>query len=218
MIVMIYAFSPQSQYNSETMLVQILVNLLGAVVFLYLFWKRLKDDYTSSFIFSTGFYIILGILLGFFVSNFLAPSWWFWISLAGGAAGFGLGIVRFNLRFFETFEAAALGLLPWLAIFFLSDSVKNSSAFSLGYFLFILALIVFSYLLSRSYKTFTWYKSGKVGFVGLTIASLFFLLRGVIALLFPFVLSFVGRFEVILSGVVSFALFLLLFNLSRYEE
>lgn len=202
----------------RTMLANILVNLLGAVVFLYLFWKRLKDDYVSSSIFSTGFYIVLGVVLGVLISTYLIPSWWFWISIVGATAGFCLGIVRFKLRFFETFEAVTLGLLPWLAIFFLSDSVTNASAYSLGYFLFISSLIVLSYFLMKSYKTFTWYKSGKVGFVGLATASLFFLLRGVIALLFPFVLSFVGSSEVILSGVVSFALFLLLFNLSRYEE
>jgi len=38
---------------------------LGIIIFLFFFWKRLKEDYSSERIFSTAFYILFGIGAGF---------------------------------------------------------------------------------------------------------------------------------------------------------
>jgi hypothetical protein len=191
------------------------VSLVGILTFLFLFWKKLKDDYVASFIFSTAFLIIFGIVIGSVVSAKFFPLWWFWLSLLGASLGFTLGIVKFKIRFYEAFEAAVVSLLLWLALFFLGDAVQNSSPFSLAISLFTWALIVLSYFLARTYKNFTWYRSGRLGFTGLAIAGLFFLIRATIALYLPFMLSFVGIGEVFISGILAFITFLILFNLSR---
>ncbi len=199
------------------MLFSLASTILGVVIFLFIFWNRQREDYPSGEIFTTSFYILLGIALGYFISLKFFYPWWFWASLAGLAAGFGLGLARFRFRFFEAFEALVIGILPWLSLRYLSDSISSSSVFSFGAFAGVLALMALYHFLDRHYKSFSWYRSGRIGFSGLAVAGVFFLLRAAVASFFPFVLSFVGSIEAILSGATAFILFLLTFNLARRE-
>ena len=72
----------------------------------------------------------------------------------------------------------------------------------------------FFYLDSR-YKRFVWYKSGKAGFAGVMTLGVYFLARGAIAMAFPFMISFVGKYDAILSGSFALVCFLLIYILSR---
>lgn len=203
------------------------VSVLGFLPFLFVFWRRLKEDYSSSQIFESGFYIIFGVfflgLLGLWVLPafvhsspiFSTAGLWFWGAFAGFVLGLTISVVKLNLRFFESFEAGSLGMLIWLALIYLTDSLKNSSLPSLIAFGVCLALICLFFFLSGRYKKFTWYRSGKIGFTGLATLGIFFFFRVLVALFFPFVLSFVGRVDALLSGAVSFILFLLLYNLAE---
>ncbi len=199
------------------MIVNILVSLIGILIFLFVFWRRIKEDYASDVVFTAGFLVVAGIILGGLISKQFFPSWWFWASTVGASLGILLGIVRFSLRPFETVEAGVLGLLPWVILIFWLDSIKNSSLVSLIYSVGILALLGLFYFLDGHYKDFTWYKSGRVGFAGLTVAGFFFILRAAIAIFFPSVLSFVGKFEALVSALSAFIFFLLTFNLARSE-
>ncbi|KKU09305.1 MAG: hypothetical protein UX13_C0044G0014, partial [Candidatus Woesebacteria bacterium GW2011_GWB1_45_5] len=57
------------------MLVNIVINLLGGMIFLFIFWKRLKEDYAHEIIFKSALYILSGILLGGFIALKFAPPW-----------------------------------------------------------------------------------------------------------------------------------------------
>ena len=199
------------------MLFSIPATVLGIVIFLFIFWNKQREDYPSGEIFSTSFYILSSIGLGLLVSSKYFPAWWFWASIAGIILGLGLGLLRFRFRFFESLEAIIIGLLPWLSLVFLSDSISSSSIFSFGAFAVVVALMGLDHFLDRHYKGFSWYRSGRIGFSGLTVAGAFFLIRAAVASFLPFVLSFVESFEAILSGVAAFILFLLTFNLARQE-
>lgn len=200
------------------MLASILVSLIGILVFLFIFWRRLKEDYSTDIVFSSVFIIVFTCLAGGFISLKFFPEWWFWGATFGIILGFTIAALRFSLRFYETVEAVVLGLFPWLIVLFITDSVRNSSLFSILYSVTIIAeLVLFNYL-EENYKNFTWYKSGRAGFSGLTILGIFFIIRAVIALFSPFVLSFVGKTDAILSGVSAFIVFLLLFNLSKVQQ
>lgn len=191
------------------------IGVPASIAFLFIFWKRLKEDYASYMIFNTAFLILGGmILMGFLVER-LAPSWWFWGATLGGFVGFLAGVLKYRMRFFETFEAASFGLLPWLGLIFFDDSVRNLDLVSFGAFSVIVGLIFLFYFLGEHYKNFTWYTSGRAGFAGLTTIGTFFIIRAAVALLFPFVLSFVGKYEVVLSSVVAFTIFLFIYNLAR---
>jgi len=197
------------------MFAKIIFNLLGILVFLFIFWKRLKEDYPSSQIFTTGFYIIIGIFLAMTISAKMLKPWWFWLSFSTAISGLVLAVLKFKLKFFETFEAGVIATLPWLGLAFLSDSIQKSNLVSFVSFVVTTLLIVLFYFLDAHYKRFSWYKSGRVGFTGLTTLGLFFLLRAAVAPVIPNVLSFSGKYEAVISGILAFISFLLVFNLAR---
>lgn len=196
----------------------LIANILGILVFLFLLWKRLKEDYSYEKIFNLAFMILLGLSLGFLISKKVLPEFWFFWEMIGIGTGFTLGVIKFKLKFFETFEATVISLLPILTFFFLSDSIKNSSLSSfLAFWLNLICVFVF-FLVDTYYRSFSWYKSGRVGFSGVFVAGLFFLIRALISLFFPNVISLSGVFEIYISGTLAFILFLLLFNLSRSQK
>lgn len=197
------------------MLTNILINLAGVIIFLFIFWKKLREDYTSNQIFSTATLALIGVGLGFLISLKFFTSWWFWLEIILASLGFILGIIKYNLRPFELIEAAVISLAPWLSLIFLSDSVAKTSLSSFLAFFSLVCLITLHLFLDSHYKNFSWYASGRIGFSGLATLGIFFLLRASLAYFFPFVISFVGRFEVIISGVGAFISFLTLYNLSR---
>lgn len=200
------------------MLVNLLVSFGGVLIFLFIFWKRMREDYASGIIFEVATYILLGIALLNLVGIKLFPDWFFWTSVVGAAGGLALGILKFRLRFYESLEAVTLGLMPLLAFTFLKDSVVSASLSSFLGFLSILLIIFIFYFLDTHYREFTWYKSGKVGFAGLSTLAIIFTVRSAIALIGIHVLTFTGKYEAIVSGAMAFVCFILIYNLSRRIE
>lgn len=194
------------------------VTILGALIFLFLFWKRLKEDYAGEIIFKSATYILVGIGAGWALSLKFFPDWFFWTSVTAGLIGFAFAILRFRLKFYETLEAFIISPLPWLGLVFLKDSGVHSSFSSFLAFIAILIMVFLSYYFGTHYKRFTWYKSGKIGFAGLAVAVVFFLSRAAIAMSKVTMLSFVGRSEVIISGIMAVTGILLLFNLGKVKE
>jgi hypothetical protein len=197
------------------MIYTILVDIFGILIFLFLYWRRLKEDYISNIIFISAFYSLIGLSVFYALSKYFLSQWWFWSSFIGLNLGFFISVRRFRLRFYESFETLLASITPWFGLLFFADSIKSSDWFSFGYFLLIVATLFTYRYLSKAYKGFSWYRSGRVGFAGLTTYGIFFLVRGVIAIFFPFMLSFVRGYEAIISGLVAFLFFLMIYNLSR---
>lgn len=197
------------------MLLNTLFLLIASISFLFIFWKKLKDDYVQNQIFSSGFYSLIGITVGALLSFYFFQQWWFWLGFAGLMLGMCIGVIRYSLRFFELLEAVVAG---GIIVFFelLLFRLLLNPGLVLGFAVITVFLIYILYLLlNRHYKKFTWYASGRVGFSGLVSLGIFFLIRSLVAVYLPDMLSFVGNYESILSGVSAFISFLLLFNLSR---
>lgn len=197
----------------------LVTGLLGILVFMFIFWKRLREDYSSEIIFKAAFGIIFGEAVGFLFSLKFAPIAFFWLVILGGLIGLGFAIFKLRLKFYESFEALIIASLPWLAFVFLLDSVTHSSLSSFLAFIAILVFVFISYYLDAHYKDFTWYRSGKIGFAGVVTLGIFFILRSVLAIFDINMLSFVSsRAEAIISGAAAFICFVLLFNLARIKE
>ncbi|MFH1971516.1 MAG: hypothetical protein ABIJ05_04000 [Patescibacteria group bacterium] len=190
-------------------------NLIGIFIFLFLFWKRMKDDYLPNQIFSTFFYILFFMLVFYFISINLFTSWWFWFTYLGFTLGLVLGILRFKLKFYETYEAAFLGFLICFSMYLLGDSVRNLNIDSFVGFVISMLLIGIFHFIDANYKNFSWYKSGKVGFTGLILLAIFFLTRALAYIFFPNTLSFVPNYEIYFSSISSFIFLALTYNLSR---
>ena len=201
------------------MLANIAVSFLGAITFLFIFWKILKEDYISEIVFKTASYILVGILIAYLLSfKFLSP-WFIWADFIGAILGLIFGIFTLKLKFYEVLEALVVSLLPWVALMFLGDSVVNSSLSSFIGFGATLIIIFISYWLGDHYKDFTWYKSGKIGFAGLATLAIIFLTRFTVAIFGIHVLSFVDRiYESVVSGVLALVSLGLIINLSKNDK
>jgi len=200
------------------MLVNTLIGVLGILIFLFIFWKKLKEDYAPEIIFKAATFILAGILAGWILSINFFSAWFFWWELAGGLIGLGIVYFKLKVRFYETLEAFVISMLPWFSLVFLKDSVFNFSFTSFAAFLATLVFIFVYYYFDVHYKNFAWYRSGKIGFSGLAILSLIFLVRSVLALTGIRVISFVGQYEAMVSGGAAFICFLQIFNLGRIEK
>ena len=200
------------------LIASILTNTFGFLVLLFILWKRLKEDFASEIIFKLGFSILLGIGLGKALSIWLLPDYFLWLGFIGGVLGLITTALKFRDHFYELFEGYVIAALPWLSFTFLFDSVKKSSFSSFVAFVVILILIFVAYFLSAHYKSFNWYKSGRIGFAGLVTMILIFVIRFILAIIAIDVLSFVGKFEVVMSGLGIAACFILLFDLARIKE
>jgi hypothetical protein len=196
-------------------LISIATNFFGFLFFSFLLWLRLKEDYSREEIFSLGFSVVFGMTLGFFLAKYFVPGFWFWGEVAGSGLGFALFLIRYHPRFYETLEALIFGFLAWLEIFWLAVFLKTPATPAFLATLLIICLLILFGLFEANYKDFNWYRSGRIGFSGLTCAAIFFLSRAAIASFFPTLLSFANGFEVYLSGSCAFFFFLLVYNLSR---
>ncbi len=198
--------------------ISILIGFLGLLIFLFIFWKRLKEDYAAEIIFKTAFNIFTGILVSWLISVRFFPEWFLWAEFLGAIVGLTVSTLKLRIRFYETMEAMVIASLPWISLMFLNNSVADSSFGSFVAFLVMLVIILVYYFIDSHYKEFTWYKSGKIGFSGLTTLALILLTRAVLALFGIHVLSFVSKFEGMISGAGAFVVFLLIFNLGRVSE
>lgn len=195
------------------MLIQIPLLILGGFIFLFILWKRLKEDYFDNQIFTTGFYIFGLVGVANLVSWYFLKDYWFWLSLLGIFLGVIAGKFRFKLRYFEVLEACVVALFAPAIMLLIYDGIRFKHAFSFFAISIIALFIGLYYIFSIRYRTFTWYRSGRVGFSGLAILGLFFLVRALVAIWFPHVISFVDR-DWLISGSLAFITFLALLNLS----
>lgn len=196
------------------MFTNIAVFLTGFLLCVFLFWRRLKDDYPNDSIFSTCFIVIFSGLLGVILLRKILDIYWFWGFVFFSLVGLWTSIYKNKLKFFETLDAFVPAFLSWIGLLFLKDAVVLNKISSLIAFIVILFLLALYSILDSSYKKFTWYKSGKVGFSGLFISGMFFSLRLIFSFYFKDMFSFSGSVEPVFSAILMSISFLLLFKLS----
>ena len=196
----------------------VIANILGIFLFLYLYWKRLKEDYPVEKIFNSGFIILIGIFLSLVISKIFPNIYWFWIIIFITLIFEAVNVFKLKIKFFESLDALVISLLPWLSLFYLSHSIENSNLFSFLAFWIGLLLIFLFFLINNFYRTFNWYKSGKVGFSGIAVIGIFFGIRGISSIFVDNLVSFAGVYERFISGTFFVCTFLLLFRLSRIKK
>jgi len=208
--------------SNIAIIISLTIGIFGS---LFLFWRELKEDYDNNQIFSFGLLVSISVIVGFLVglilktkvqgSNiFSSTGLWFWTSFIAGVIGWTIAYFKFKLKFFETLEASAVGFIFFIFVTNLINSLQPVNIKAILFALFSGLLVLIFYMLDSRYKRFSWYKSGRVGFSGLAILGIFFLIRAVVAMVDPSMVSFVGKTDAIVDSVVSFIFFLTLYNLS----
>lgn len=197
-------------------ILQVLLFILAVTGYLFLFWRRLKEDYVVEPIFSSALIILATTLIAGFSFTFLPyDQTWFWGACLGYFVSLQFVVNKYKFRFFELYEASSRALFVLLGYSYLSHWLINRSSYSLYGFLLILALFVLFAIFERNYRKFTWYKSGKIGFSGLMTIGIFFLVRALLGMFEIPMISLVGKLEFILSGIASFMHFFFVYNLSE---
>ena len=199
------------------MIITSVLNLFGLSLFLFIFWRRLREDYIGNQIFGTSFIVLIALFAARIFAKQIAVDFWFWISTVFVGVGLTIGIARYRLKIFEALEALVIGFLPWISFYFLADAIKASSVPSMIGAIVVALLAITFIILDKRYKKFTWYKSGRVGFSGLIILGTFFLVRAIVELIYDGVLSFSGNQDIYFSGIAAFVAFLVLYNLVKEE-
>lgn len=175
--------------------------LLGMFLFSFVLWRNLREDYSDEQI----FYLTLGFFFGgglggLVAGKFLPPDFWFWGFIAGFLALGVYVVLKLKIKFFDAVDSVVISTLWFLMLFYLSRLLRGS--FPGGFLLdtsFVLASIEFFisgisivlfYIFIVSYRSFSWYISGKIGFAGLASLACFFLTRSLIAVYKGWVISF----------------------------
>lgn len=186
-------------------------------MFLFFFWKQLKDDYIRNQIFSTAFSGLLFLGVGYFISFKYFGNLRFWLSLVGAVAGFAVGVVKYKLKILEVFEAAVLGLLSLFTVIFIGTLFVTGKIIYLFSFVVLTLLFILFHLLEKYYKGFTWYKSGRIGFAGLTVSGVFFLVYTIVAITLGSMISFVSNRDYLISFFLAILSFSFLVKLAKQK-
>lgn len=198
-------------------IINTLFTIIAVFVFLYFFWKKLKDDYSQTQVFNAGFYSLFGMAFGYLVSRVYLTHFWFWLTLLGSFIGLLAGIYRYRMKFFETLEAWTIGNLNILLIFNLNELIRKVELLQIVSFTTTLLLVLVFFYINSQYKRYVWYRSGKVGFSGLLVAGFYFVFKGSF-LMFSGIIDKSSIFEIVFSCILAFVSFILLYNLSRKEN
>lgn len=199
-------------------LVRLLLIAVGAYLFLFLFWRSLKDEMEERSIFAHGFIILVAScftsIIFSQISHVLPPTriftpngMWLW----GGFVGF-LAASTFTW-YFSPFPAHYLlevlipAALLWLV--FVGSVYQTSLAV-----LSVVCLALFL-VLKKNYKKIHRYRSGKVGFAALLTLAFFFMVKAAFAIAAPTMIFSIGQVEVLLSAVVIFLSLFSLYHLAQ---
>lgn len=194
---------------------EIALIFVASIIFLFVYFRKLKEDFLPSQIFRDGTIILFLTSLGAIISTAFVPGLWFWLSAIGFLIGFVVAIIRSRIPLFEGLEASTIGVFWLLFFYYLFQVIKIPEIPQFAGLLGIIFTFIIYLFFTFNYKRFTWYRSGKIGFAGLATLACFFLIRAITVLLFDNVLSLgSGRYDAIASGIVAFGLFFWLIRIS----
>lgn len=180
----------------------------------------MREDYISQSIFTASVLVVVGVVLGavlavglgqLFVESaiFSRSGLWFWGAFLSLQVASFFSSRKLRLKYVELLESMDIGALLWLSIVVLPIFWPASAV---GIVLFGLF-----YFFESKYRNISWYKSGRVGFSGFSVLTLFFLFRLVVALMAPDMIIFVGKVDVVLSAAAAFLFAFSVYNLAQKQ-
>ena len=167
------------------------LKFLAITAFSFVLWKKLKEDYTTDLIFSFTILILAFTTLGVAVAQNFLPGYSFWLVTLLDTLVVSWFVKSNYFKLYELLDALVLSLLT----LFLGTNITelllqiirdrgigvSDIYFTAQIFAALLTIILYKIYLKR-YRSFSWYPSGKIGFIGLSLAASYFLLRGLVAI------------------------------------
>lgn len=179
-----------------------IIRLIGILIYLYFLWKNLRKNYEEDKIIELGWVSLLAFLVGGRLGYGLI-NWGVWKSLGDwflvySVSGFdyiSAGIFLWLATFLwsrlknvgKLVIADDMVLMFWLmVVMFLIDEYVRSIFDTRVISLLIASILSMGggYIIVEKYRSFSWYKSGKKGFVYLFSMMVFFLISYVLSFIF----------------------------------
>lgn len=180
-----------------------IIRILGIIIFVYLTWRNLKDNYeedkivTYSWVALLAFLVIGRVTFGLVNFGVWNDSWLSWFSVwdkpgmdyVGGL--FGIMLVNFifsrinSWKFIPFCEDMLSNVLLFLAFLMGDEFIRSKLDLKVGvYLLFLVLMMLLLGWAKKKYRSLVWYKSGKKGFAFLITAFISFLILGFLGLYF----------------------------------
>lgn len=176
---------------------------LGLIVFMYLLWRDLKDDYGDQKIINYAWIALIGFLVGgrlvYGLINWGVwnDSWISWLSVwnkpGTNYLGSYLGLIlaswlvalKNQWKFLSLMDDIVKPTLIFSSLLMFDEWLRSNFFIKLIIYLGLLMFdVVLVNWLRKRYRSFSWYKSGKKGFVVLFNNLLFFLAVFIVLILF----------------------------------
>jgi len=186
-----------------------ILRVLGIILFVYLTWRNLKDNYDEdkivnySWISLLVFFVIGRITYGLVNFGVWNDSWRSWFAVWDKPGMYYVGgflaliLINFvfskinNWKFIPFCEDNLSNTLVFLFFLLGDEFVRTSFDLKTGAYLFLIFLMmILLKLAKKKYRSLVWYKSGKKGFAFLITVFLSFLLLGFLGVLFQSSLVF----------------------------
>lgn len=185
------------------------------LVGLFILWKKLRDDYIASQIFSLGFLIYFSVLIYFVSRKYFSFPYSEWLVLL---IPFLITLIyskRNRLRLNEVVNALVPSYLVAHFYFYVTLIIAGyRTNYIIAIFVILVLTLIFS-VTEKKFKNFSWYKSGKVGISGLLIFALMCIINAIIALLSPSMVFFSGKLNAIILIILALISATAIFTLSR---
>lgn len=188
-------------------LITYLFAFIGLVLFSFVVWRKLREDYTDDQIFTLTLSLTVIAGIGnFLLSQYLA-QFPFWPQAVFIFLGLFYLIRKMNMKFFEAADAFAPAWFIFYLFFLVGVFIEEGLLLNKYSELFapIVALLAYQFF-QKNYRRFSWYPSGKVGFAGLAALVIFFAIRAPVAIYSSGMVLLGG----IVDGIASLVLTILL--------
>lgn len=207
-----------------------IVRVLGIILFAYLTWRNLRENYeedkivTYSWVALLSFFIGGRIIYGLVNFGVWNDNWTSWFSvwskpgmdyIGGFLILIATGVIFSKMNNWKIIPFCEDGLINDLVllIFLMVDEfLRTKFDLKIGiYLLLLIVMIFFVKFAKKKYRSFVWYKSGKKGFAFLSTAFLFFLLLGFLVMFFKtniiysvlyWIISLISLMELCILGEV----------------
>lgn len=211
-----------------------ILRVIGIIVFLYLLWRDLRESYDDQKIIKYSWLALIGFmvagrlmygLINWGVWNDQLVDWvsiWNKPGMSYTGAYLGLVLVTWayarkeQWKFLSFMEDLLKPLVVFSSLLIIDECLRSKFDLKLVVYLILLILIyIANNWLSKKYRSFVWYKSGKKGFVLLSTNFLFFLAITITLIFFK-----ENIFTIVLASIISLISVIGLFILGevKYER
>ena len=157
---------------------QIIIGIVGCVVYLYLCWRTMKENYREEDMIAFGWVSLIMFLVGSRIAFAITePKLWleFWrMNQMNVLGGYGLWLLLVLLvtrdrgwKYFAFGEDSLINL-AWMALVFYAMNFEWKMV------LLIIGCFALGLVFKDKYRSLWWYKSGKKGFLFLLVNMVFF--------------------------------------------